>query len=167
MVVQRASDAYRSTASDQPPVLTAVPLNDISSELDLGPNTVSPASVRPPGSLPRHQQGRQLHQNADETGVNRSSYEDHYYSEINSEPESSSSSSSPSLSASVAVGMTTMTSPSHVTEPDTPIEEARGAEAANAVYSGLDTATLSEPRSSPSVYQTLSGTAQVLSSSSS
>ena len=165
MIVQGVSDAYTSTASHQPPVLTTIPLNDISSELHLRPNTVSPASVRPPGSLPRHQQGRQLQQNGDETGVNRSSYEDHYYSEINSEPASSSSTSS--LSASVAVGVTTMTSPSHVTETDTPIEEAGGAEASNAVYSGLDTATLSEPRSSPSVYQTLSGTGQVFSSSSS
>ena len=164
MIVQGASDAYTSTASYQPPVLTTIPLNDISSELDLRPNTVShAASVRPPGSLPRHQHGRQLQQDADETGVNRSSYEDHYYSEINSEPASPSSSSTSSLPvSSAAVGVTTMTSPSHVTETDTPIEEAGGAEASNAVYSGLDTATLSEPRSSPSVYQTLSGTGQVL-----
>jgi len=162
VIVQGVGDTYTATAAYQRPVVTRVdlPLSNIS-ELDgRNTDTLSPAPVPPLASLPRRQ--HRLQQQGDESGVNRLSDTDHYYSEIHTEAESSSSSSSLSSSLSSAAA-----SASHVTETDTPTKEVHGADAADAVYSGLDTATVSEPTSSPSVYQTLNDTDRAVSSSSS
>ena len=75
----------------------------------------------------------------------------HYYSEINSETPSP---SAPSVAAAAAVAVPqAMTSSSHVTETDTPTKQA---------YSGLDTSTMSQHTSLPSVYLTLINTDEAM-----
>jgi len=60
-----------------------------------------------------------------------------------------------SSSLSSAAAAVTMTSSGHVTETDTPTNQAHVTDAAVTEYSVLDTATIADPPSLPSVYQTL------------
>ena len=159
MVLQGIGDSYTPTPSYQQPVVTAIPLNVVrDSSLH---SAVSPASAFPSVNLRHHNRQQHLQLQERVNGdTDRLSHDDHHYSEINSEPSlasptSSSSSSSLSFAAAVATAMTTITSSDHVTETDTPTEQAHVADAATAMYSGLDTATMSEPPPVPSVYQTL------------
>jgi len=163
IVVQGASDTYTATATYQRPVVTTIALNDISVESLDRHDEVPLAAALAPSQMAGLSRRQRLH--GDANGADRSSDADHYYSEINSEAASSSSLSS---SASAAAAGITMTSSSHVTQTDTPTKEANGADAATAVYSGLDTATMSEPTTpSLSVYQALNGRDRHLSSASS
>jgi len=77
---------------------------------------------------------------------------DHYYSEINSETTSP---SAPSVAAAAGVVPQAVTSSSHVTETDTPTKQT---DVSGAAYSGLDTSTMSQHTSLPSVYLTLVNT---------
>ena len=158
VIVQGVNDSYTATATYQQPVVitAAVPLNDIS---EARPHaTVSAESESPSVNL-RHHHHQQQQQQGDGVSLNRSTYEEHHYSEINSEPPSASSTSSPTSSAT-AMAMAT-TSSGHVTETDTPTGRPH---AVIAAYSGLDTSTMDEPVWSPSVYQTLNDADQVSSS---
>jgi len=165
IVVQGASDTYTATATYQRPVVTTIALNDISVESLDRHDEVPPAAALAPSQMAGLSRRQRPH--GDANGADRSSDADHYYSEINSEAASSSSSSLSSSASAAAAGIT-MTSSSHVTQTDTPTKEANGADAATAVYSGLDTATMSEPTTpSLSVYQALNGRDRHLSSASS
>jgi len=132
-----ASPVYQQSV----PIVNAIPLN-VLQESDVH-TSVSPVNL--------HQQQQQLQLTDQGNDVHRSSYEHHHYSEINSD-------SSSSLSLAAEAG--------HVTETDTPTAQVRVADAAVAVYSGLDTATtISGPTSLPSVYQTLIDTGPLSSTS--
>jgi len=157
--VQGISDSHTATPFYQQPPAATIPLN-VLSESDRR-TALLPSSVLPSVNLCHHhhhqqqQQQQQLQLRDNGNTVDRSSYEDHHYSQINSEPSlASPTSSSSSLSAAAAAAVT-MTSSGHVTEIDTPTNQVHVADAAGAEYSVLDTATIAEPPPLPSVYQTL------------
>ena len=120
--------------------VTEIPLNVISDSdhhADVSPASAS-VSINP-----HHQQQLQQSDHVDIV-------EEHQHYEIINEASSTSS------AAAAAVMMTTtMTSSDQVTEIPTPTRQAHLADAAATVYLGLDTATMSEPVSTPSVYETL------------
>jgi len=154
--IQGASDSYTASPTYQSPI----PLGVISEDSSVD-SPVSPASVSPSITACRRLHSQQQQQ---PSNVDRSSCDEHYYSEINSEqPYSSSSSTSLSSSlssaaTSLAASAAAVTSSSHVTETDTPTKQAA---VADAVYSGLDAATRSQHPSLPSVYQTFGDTNEV------
>ena len=158
MPVRGISDSYTATSFYQQPVVATIPLN-VLSELDRR-TALLPASALPSVNLHvrhhnRQQQQQRLRLGDNGNTVDVSSYEGHHYSEINSEPSFASPMSSSSSLSSTAAAAVTMTSSGHVTETHTPINQAHVADAADAEYSVLDTATIGEPPSLPSVYETL------------
>ena len=156
VTVQGISDSYTATAGYRQPVVTTIPLH-VLSESDRQ-TALLPASALPSvNPRHRHRHHQQLLQQQTDNGntVDRSSCEDHHYSEINGETSLASPTSSSSSLSSAAAAAVTMTSSGHVTETDTPTNQAHMTDAAVAEYSVLDTATIADPPSLPSVYQTL------------
>jgi len=150
---------YTATAFYQQPVVVAETALNVVAESGGGHTAVSPPASESPSTDLHNQRQRQ------QSTVDGSSDEDHYYSEISCEP---SSTPSTAAAAASATATKTMTSSGHVTETDTPTTEERDTVPDEAVteYLGLDTATISEPASSPSVYQSLSDTNALSSTSS-